>query len=107
MRFKIAIDKLRCIVIRRHAETLGGTAQGVKQAVGFEGGGEGPIKLQETARPGRAGSPPPAAECQQSLTGHMKQPKHGKAAFRPSGVSLAYITRPGGGWRRSQEYTAK
>ena len=24
--------------------------------------------------------------------------KHRKAAFRPSAVSLAYITRPGGGW---------
>ena len=107
MRFKIAIDKLRCIVIRRHAETLCGTAQGVKQAVGFEGAGEGRLKLTETALPGRAGSPPPAAECQPSLTCNLKQPKHGKAAFRPSGVSLAYMTRPGGGWRRSQEDTAR
>src|ERR1035441_8519785 len=30
--------------------------------------------------------------------------KHRKAACRPSAVNLAYITRPGGGWRRSQEY---
>ena len=34
-------------------------------------------------------------------------PRHGKAVFRTSAVSLAYITRAGGGVGRSQEYTAK
>jgi hypothetical protein len=31
VRLEITIDKLRCIVIRRHAVNLSGTAQGVKQ----------------------------------------------------------------------------
>ena len=45
----------------------------------------------------------PAAECQLSLTQFPAWPKHGKAAFRAFAVSLGYITRSGGGWRRSQE----
>lgn len=66
MRLKVAIDKLRCIVIRRHAETLGGTAQSVKQAVGFRWAGEGRSKIPETACPGKAGCPS-AAECYASF----------------------------------------
>jgi len=32
-----------------------------------------------------------------------KSPKHGEAAFCRPSVSLAYITRPSGGWRRPRE----
>jgi hypothetical protein len=52
---------------------------------------------------GRAGRPPPAAQCPPSLTHFPKWPKHGKAAFCRFTVSLDYISRSGGGWRRSQE----
>jgi len=32
-----------------------------------------------------------------------KQPKHRKAAFYPSAVSLTYIMRPDVGWQRGRE----
>ena len=47
-------------------------------------------------------------ECE--LTGTksaLRRPRHGKAVFRTSAGSLAYITGSGGGVGRSQEYTAK
>ena len=53
---------------------------------------------------GRVGSPPPAAECLPSLARFPEWPNPRKAAFCPSAVSLAYITRPGGGCRRPREY---
>jgi hypothetical protein len=51
----------------------------------------------------RTAGPPPAAGCPPSLTRFPKRPKARKAAFRPSAVSLAYITGSGGGWRGSRE----
>jgi hypothetical protein len=44
------------------------------------------------------------AQCQPSLTHFPKWRRHGKAAFRPSAVSLGYIIRLRGGWRRPWEY---
>ena len=96
MCLKIAIDKLRCIVIRRHAETLFCTAQGVKQAVGFKWAGEGCIKLAETARPGRADCPS-AAECYASFGlasrlagGHLGVPDAGSREQEAAGRRLAF-----------------
>ena len=57
--------------------------------------------------PGRAGSPRSAAERQASLTQFPTWPKHAKAAFHPSAVSLACIARSSGGRRHlgeSQSY---
>src|ERR1035438_4478865 len=52
---------------------------------------------------GRTGSPLPSVGCPPSLTCFPESPMHRKAAFRPSAAGLAYITRLGGGWRRSWE----
>src|ERR1035438_8422280 len=72
--------------------------------------GSGLTRAPSTSRKllahGTADSPPPAAECQPSPTHFPKGPKPWKAVFCRFTVSLAYITRSGGGWRRSQEYTA-
>ena len=61
------------------------------------------IKLVEAVRTWQGGQSLPAAQCPPSPSHPPKWPKHGKAAFRPLIVSLAFIARSGGGWRRHLE----